>query len=559
MKMKLGTYKCLCFLVAVFIASISHASPKGSYVKSNSKYKEQVAQNKKAIQAKKNTKNSNKKIVKKQRSKKTQIAKNSSTRKTSLALKKPAKGTKQYARKKTNRKLARLSASASSFALANNRQNENRAYGDQAKFDEGESKVSVDYTEDTSLMQLEEAQKEINREGSTQRIINAVAQDDFKLEKTSSGGFSINHVGPFVNTDGKRYYEVLPSGERVALTIDPSLQYEAEALLRKYDLPNAAIVAIEPSTGKIKAISGYSSGSSNGQSLVSRSSFPAASLFKMITASAAVEKVGLDSNTPVNYRGGTYSLGKHNYLPSAKADKQKMTLSQAMGKSCNPVFARVALNYLSSDVIKSYANNFGFGKPLAYDFPVNVSTFQLTRDEYTLARTAAGFGDVYISPVHAAAMVAALGNNGLMMRPYIVDSVVIGPGKYQILNNIAPQQRVVSAETSYEILQMMESTITDGTARRHFKLASPQLRSIPIAAKTGTLSGKNPKGVYHWFTAVAPVDKPVIAVAALVIDSGRARINGVGIGRQFLEKVFDKGSLTDRARNSLKEKEEPFS
>lgn len=524
------------------------AAPKGSYVKSNSKYEAQSSRTKSSAQTKSKSKISSKAAPK------SKVAKKQTKKKSQYAYKKSAPS--PYAQSESTKKLARLAAAAGAMEASR----AVTALGDEEATQVNEDIDLNQYTKDTSLLQLEEAEKEVERnEAKKSRIVEALAQDDFKIENISNGGFSINHVGPFKNTDGRRYYEVLPSGEKVALTIDPRLQNEAESLLRTYDLPYAAIVAIEPSTGKIKAICGYAQGASNGQTLVARSSFPAASLFKMITASAAVEKVGLDANTPIKYRGGTYALGKHNYLPSSKSDKQVMTLGQAMGKSCNPVFARVALNYLSTDIIKQYANNFGFGKPLAHDFPVNRSTISLERDEYSLARTAAGFGDAYISPVHAAAIVAALGNNGIMMRPYIVDGVVLGAGKLQMLNNAAPQQRVVMPQTSQEILEMMEATVTNGTARKHFRLASPQLRSIPVAAKTGTLSGKNPKGVYHWFTAVAPTDKPTIAISTLVIDSGRARINGAGLGKKFLEKVFDEGLLTDRAKSTQKSNQEPVS
>ena len=65
--------------------------------------------------------------------------------------------------------------------------------------------------------------------------------------------------------------------------------------------------------------------------------------------------------------------------------------------------------------------------------------------------------------------------------------------------------------------------------------------------------------MYHWFTAVAPANKPTIAISALVIDNGRSRINGAGLGKKFLEKVFDEGSLTERAKNNSKASNEPLS
>ncbi len=412
---------------------------------------------------------------------------------------------------------------------------------------------------DSILLQEEDKRLSMLESDSNAVQVEEDLPPQLDLANANGDGFSINHVGPFLNTTGNKYYEILPSGEKVVLTIDRNLQMEAEKLLKSFNLPYSALVAMEPSSGKILALTASSNTIPNGVTLTAQSSFPAASLFKMITASAAVEKVGLNSNSTINYRGGTYSLGKHNYLPNAKSDKLKMTLGKAMGKSCNPVFARVAINYLSTGILKQYASSFGFGKNLAYDFPVNKSTINLPNDKYNLARTAAGFGEVFISPVHAASIVAAIGNDGMMMRPYIVDGVMLRGGKVRNLNNSKAIGQVVTRSTSKEIVEMMESTITEGTARKRFRIASPELRRISIAGKTGTLSGKNPKGIYHWFTAVAPTENPTIAISALVIDNGTARVNGVGLGRRLLEKYFDKGSLTESAKVTSKNSRKPVS
>jgi peptidoglycan glycosyltransferase len=378
-------------------------------------------------------------------------------------------------------------------------------------------------------------------------------------EPVLRSAYAVNHVGPFRNKEGSKYFEVLPSGQKVVLTLDGRIQAEADNLLSTYDLPFASLVAIEPDTGRILALAGSSAQEANGQTLVARSSFPAASLFKMITAAAAVETVGVNSNTPINYRGGTYSLGKHNYLPNTKSDKAVMTIGTAMGKSCNPVFARVALNYLSPSLLRKYATNFGFGQQLSYDFPLRGSSISLSNDQYEFARTAAGFGDAYISPVHAAAIVAAIGNRGVMMRPYLVEGLVLSSNKIKLLDNMHVLDQSISPSTADEILTMMESTVKDGTARKHFRIASPSLREISVAAKTGTLRGPNPKGTYHWFTAVAPVVNPKIAISALVIDNGNAKVNGAGLGRRFLEKIFDQRGYVESAKEISQKQGKPVS
>ncbi|HMP47364.1 MAG TPA: penicillin-binding transpeptidase domain-containing protein [Oligoflexia bacterium] len=353
----------------------------------------------------------------------------------------------------------------------------------------------------------------------------------------------INHIGPFLNKSGDRYFERTNNGNTAYLTLNVDLQEYATDLLKNYKVPWGALVAINPSTGRVLAMAGHSETEPmRSQKLVAENTFPAASLFKIITAAAAVETSGLVGNTPIRYRGGTYSLDKHNYLPNSAAGKQEMTLGTALAKSCNPAFARVALNNLSVDIITQYAHNFGFYKQLAADFPVSSSTLYTAPDSYSLARTAAGFGEALISPVHAAAMIAAVGNRGLMMRPYIVDSIKDKSGLLKMRNEPKAYEQVILESTAQELIAMMESTTTEGTGRKQFHSASHKLKQIPIASKTGTLTGTNPKGRNYWFVAVAPSDNPSVALAALVVDDGTARVNGVGIGRKFLEKYFDTGA-----------------
>jgi cell division protein FtsI/penicillin-binding protein 2 len=168
--------------------------------------------------------------------------------------------------------------------------------------------------------------------------------------------------------------------------------------------------------------------------------------------------------------------------------------------------------------------------------PLEPSTFSVGYDKYDLARTAAGFGSAYISPLHAALLAAVVGNGGRMPRPYLIERIEDrhGNAKYEVRRETLSTS--VSAETARELLSMMRTTVESGTARKHFWLLRKLWgESFPVAAKTGTLSGDDPKGVYHWFIATAPIKDPQLAIAALVIDPGGARVRGSGLGSKFLQ------------------------
>ena len=333
---------------------------------------------------------------------------------------------------------------------------------------------------------------------------------------------------------------LVKDGSRTAfLTLDPELQDSSEALLKKYTVPWGAIVAIEPKTGKVLVLSGHSRQEPESKTVALRSGFPAASLFKLVTASAAIEQAGLSAEDEIKFRGGTYTLSRGNYLPSAKADKKTMSLGSALGKSCNPVFGRIALTELERGTLETYAANFGFDSIIPFELPLEQSHFYMEDDDYARARTAAGFGDVTTSPVHAALFTAAVANQGEMMRPYVVQNITKQNGVSEYTARPSVFKKALLPSTAKELLHAMTFTVTEGTAKKQFcALKKTRYGDITVAAKTGTLSGTNPKGLYTWFVAAAPVEDPKIAIATLVINPGNARVKAGELGRRFLETYF---------------------
>ena len=334
----------------------------------------------------------------------------------------------------------------------------------------------------------------------------------------------------------------MPDGRIAALTIDQDLQSQAEDLFNRYSLPYGALVAVKPDTGEILTLAGGSSKSQSdeGYQFALRAGMPAASLIKVVSAAAAIERGGVRPNLKIRFRGGNYTLNKWNYKPDARRDTRVISLEKALATSNNPAFGRLGVQVTGADLLTTYADSFGFNRDIPFVLPLEKSEFAEIIDDYSLARTAAGFGEVTISPLHAAMLIAAVANDGVMMRPRLISSF---GAKNQVSGKTLPEQlfRVVSADTAVDLMEMMELTVKSGTGRRQFSARrAPKLKGIRIAAKTGTLSGENPEGRYHWLIAAAPIDNPEIAIAALVVDTGNAKINGAALGRLFLERYFAK-------------------
>lgn len=339
--------------------------------------------------------------------------------------------------------------------------------------------------------------------------------------------FSTQFEGKIVSQSNNRDF--------IFYTFDPELQTFAESLVRKADAPHVAVVAMSPSTGKILAIAQKSKTIENP---ALHAGFPAASLFKLVTAAAAIEARDITGDDKVPFRGGIYTLNRANYLPDGRRDRRTMTVEEALGKSCNPVFGRIGLK-LSAPVLREYARNFGFNAALGFDAPLPTSGASIPSDAFELSRTAAGFGDVSISPIHAATLMSGIANGGLLPRPMIIDHIVSPDGAVLYQSKPHMLMRVVNNSTANELLDMMESTTTIGTSQKEFFFKKrPLLRNIKVAAKTGTLSGKDPIGVNHWFIAAAPLDRPKITLAVISVNPGRSTTKSSRIGRQMIEKYL---------------------
>jgi len=212
-----------------------------------------------------------------------------------------------------------------------------------------------------------------------------------------------------------------------------------------------------------------------------------------------------------------------------------------MGKSINPVFGRLASDVVGKDSIMSYAGKFGFNQVLFPGIPVTPSKAQEPKNDDELKLMGAGLGrEVKISPLHAATMIAAIANGGVMMAPILAHDIRNSAGN--VIYEQKPQsiRRLVSPEASVKLAKMLSTTVNSGTSRKafHDRRGRPKLADINICAKTGSINGKEPEGSYTWFAAYAPAENPTIALVALVINQDRWKIKASYLGEQGLEAFF---------------------
>jgi cell division protein FtsI/penicillin-binding protein 2 len=266
---------------------------------------------------------------------------------------------------------------------------------------------------------------------------------------------------------------------------------------------------------------------------------PAASVFKVVTGSALIDR-GVSPEQQVCYSGGARRLYARDLEDDPARDKSCATLTDAMGKSINTIFAKLSDRSLPTGTLERYAEAFGFGHALPFDAPTRPSPAEVPSERLERARTAAGFWHMHMSPLHGALIAATLANDGTMPRPAMVKRVLDADDK--VLYSHAPSKfrSVVSRATARSIGHMMTETVARGTSRSAFfdPQGVPFLPGIAVAGKTGSLSSESPYRAYSWFVGYAPEDKPRIALAALVVNTPKWRIKSSYLAREALRNYL---------------------
>ena len=349
---------------------------------------------------------------------------------------------------------------------------------------------------------------------------------------------------PAAVSSGETLTATAPDGTSLRLSINPELQQRVQGFLAATRPNYAVFVAIEPATGRVLSLTGYSALDPNWQQQAAYQVYPMASLFKMVTAASALENNKINPASVLEFRGRLVSETPKNWDPNPKGRNNKMDVTEAMGKSVNPIYGRIASDLLGKEQLKQTCDNFGFNRPLLLPgvpaVPSPAPTVETTND---LRLQGCGLDHgLQVSPIHAAAITAAIANRGSMMAPRLVDQATRN-GKELKVPASRELTKVISPETADSLTRMLLTTVTSGTSRKAFHTAEGRrlTSDMKIAAKTGSIDGDNPKGHYSWFAAYAPADRPQIALVALVINGDKWKIKASQLGEQALAEFFRQG------------------
>lgn len=329
--------------------------------------------------------------------------------------------------------------------------------------------------------------------------------------------------------------------------IETSLDTDLQShLIQSMDRKNSrfiGIVAMQADTGRVLALAGFNKiDPTHNPCLLNR--FPAASVFKIVTAAAAVDQCGYGAKTKIRFNGYKHTLYKRQLKEHTNRYTNTVSFEDSFAQSVNPVFGKIGALYLDRSVLQEYATAFGFNQPVNFELPVEPSHVRIEDDAYQRAEIASGFNnETTISPLHAAMMASAVLNKGRIIVPTIVDRVTDDNG--HLLYDVRPawQGRAMSSKASKVLARLMETTIQSGTGRKAFRSRrrSRVLTKLDIGCKTGSIDNRSHEVRFDWFVGFAKErnSSEGLAVAVLVAHEQYIGIRAAQYAKMAMTHYFE--------------------
>jgi cell division protein FtsI/penicillin-binding protein 2 len=325
------------------------------------------------------------------------------------------------------------------------------------------------------------------------------------------------------------------NGRSVELTIDVQYQSVAEEELRKgvqrTKAESGLVVMLDPMTGEVLAMANYPSvdpgnlaAASSGtlKNRVITDMFEPGSVFKIVTASAALERGVAKPESKYFAENGTYIV-RYGREPRKITDFHPhgtLTFREAIEQSSNIVMAKVS-DKIGAEALYLTARNYGFGVESGIELPGEVRgelKKPTTWSGATLNSMAYGY-EVGVTPLQLAAAYGAIANGGTLMKPYVVKALI--DENNEVIEETAPQsvRRVISKETARTLTSFLEGVVERGTG------TGAKVPGMRIAGKTGT-SRKHTGGSYQRgsytasFAGFFPADQPKV-VCVVMLDNAK--------------------------------------
>ena len=337
-------------------------------------------------------------------------------------------------------------------------------------------------------------------------------------------------------------------GMDLVMTIDEVIQYIAERELDKafknFHAKGASIVVMDPHTGRILAMANRPTYDLNDHSGVSKDAirnraicdlFEPGSVFKIVTASAALEEKKVTEEDVFFCENGAYQVGGRTLHDHTSHGN--LTFKQIIEESSNIGTVKVA-GLLGPDTLYRYIKAFGFGSKLGIDLSGEISgMISPPRLWSKTSMTSVPIGqEVGVTALQLASAISIIANGGQLMKPYIIDSVRDNQGRIIKQNKPVLIRKVISVDTAMRIKKILTGVIEEGTG----KLG--KVLGFSAAGKTGTAQKLEPDGSYSHskfvasFIGFAPAEDPLLTIVVTVDEPHPYYFGGV-VAAPVFQKV----------------------
>ncbi|HDR04769.1 MAG TPA: hypothetical protein ENN84_05930 [Candidatus Marinimicrobia bacterium] len=318
-------------------------------------------------------------------------------------------------------------------------------------------------------------------------------------------------------------------GSDLVLTIEKNyqiiLEEEVQRAVARAGAKAGMGVLMNPNTGEILAMANFPNFNPNLYSSAPdeirrnrcvTDQYEPGSIYKVVPIAAALEEKVLSPQSKINCENGKWKI--YNRILNDTHKHEWLAVEEVLSESSNIGVAKIAQN-IGKELHFAFSQRFGFGSVTGSNL-IGETPGQLTPIEKwePLSNTQIAMGhNVTVSLLQIAAAYSAIANGGVLLKPYILKSVVRPDGAISMTNEPTFIRRVISAETAEILRNMLEKTVSEGTGKNAY------IDKIRVAGKTGTaqkvIDGRYSQREYMAsFVGFFPANKPVL-VCAITIDT----------------------------------------
>lgn len=353
----------------------------------------------------------------------------------------------------------------------------------------------------------------------------------------------------YFHEGGERPKSLVVNDKEISLEygINEELEAYVKKLISRYRSAHIAVVVMDNETGNLIVSLGHSKASGEfGPALPFTATHPAASLFKIITAADLLQNTEVTEDSRFKFQGRGTTLYKRQLKATNSRWARFQTLEKAFAYSNNVVFGKAAINQSTSESLMRTAYDFGFNRDLMDEANLSRSIVEMPENQYNFAELASGFNrDTLISPIHGAAIASTVANLGSFVTPRLLKKVTDSKTGDILWQAKRKTRDALSVESATALKQMMELTVSRGTARRSFRRFDRKVRSlVNVGGKTGSISGGMPDGRRDWFTSFAVPKEPTagkgISVCVMIVNDDKWYVKSAYMAKEIIEYYYKK-------------------